>query len=102
MTPRSIRGAYLVITPNKTDDHSILFPPLHAVHGTDLEIETVYGPQQSRQQSDLCLISRDLPLAHDSPGTRIRPTKTHGVMMAIWLASTPTPVCVDDTAYSSD
>ena len=49
-------GADLVVTPYKTDDYSILFASLHAVHRADLELGTIFGTQQRTKEGDLGLI----------------------------------------------
>ena len=50
-------GAHLLVAPYEADDHGLFLSALHAVNCTDLQLGTVNGAQQRREERHLRLVS---------------------------------------------
>lgn len=47
---------YLLVAPDEANDHCVLFPTLHSIHGTNFHVFTIYWTQYGREEGDLCLV----------------------------------------------
>jgi hypothetical protein len=53
------RRTYLVVTPDKTDDHRILLTTLHSIHGANFDVR-IGGSKKCRKQCNLGLVPAEM------------------------------------------